>query len=292
MLSDDIVTAGETPLVVCAALTGGGRARAHTPHHPVTPQAIAREALAAWRAGAAVVHCHARLEDGTPTNDARAYRDLLARIRDAGCEAVVNFSAGDNGGLSAHAERLAVVDTGAEVVSLGGGSFNLGGRLYDNAPDWRRAMALRMRATGVTPEFELFDLGQIQGLQWLQAQGLVPERPMVTLAVGIPGALPADTQALQLAVRLLPPQAQWSLSCQTREHAVFRRFALLAFALGGHIRTGMEDCVWLRPGVLARSNAELVAQWADMAELWGRPLASAAQARALLGIAPRAGAAH
>ena len=275
------------PLVICAALTGGGPARANTPHHPVTPQAIADEALAAWRAGAAIVHCHARLDDGTATNNASAYRDLLARIRDTGCEAIVNFSAGDNGGRSAHEERLAVIDTGADIVSLGGGSFNIGLRTYDNSPTWRREMATRMKARGVTPEFELFDMGQIYGLQWLKDQGLVPARPMVTLGVGIPGALPADLDVLQSTIRLLPPEAHWSMSCQTLDFATLQRFMLVAFALGGNIRTGMEDHVHVRPGVLARSNAELVAKWVDMAALWGRPVATVAQTRAMLGIGPQ-----
>lgn len=272
------------PLVICAALTGGGPPRANTPHHPVTPQAIADEALAAWQAGAAIVHCHARQEDGTATNDASVYRNLLARIRDTGCEAIVNFSAGDNGGRSGHEERLAVIDTGADIVSLGGGSFNLGARAYDNPPSWRREMATRMKAAGVTPEFELFDLGQIHGLQWLKDQGLMPARPMVTLGVGIPGALPADLGVLQATIRLLPPEAHWSMSCQTRNFAVFQQFMLVAFALGGNIRTGMEDHVHVRPGVLAKSNAELVAKWVDMAAIWGRPVATVAQTRELLGI--------
>lgn len=272
------------PLIICAALTGGGPPRANTAHHPVSPQAIAVEALAAWRAGAAIVHCHARRGDGTATNDAAAYRDLLARIRDTGCEAIVNFSGGDNGGQSSHEERLQVIETGAEIVSLGGGSFNLGERAYDNAPAFRREMAKRMQFLGVTPEFELFDLGQIQGLRWLKDQGLLPKRPIVTLGFGITGALPTDLEALHIVLKLLPPETHWSMMCQTRDVATFQRLMLSAFALGGNIRTGMEDYVYVRPGVLARNNAEMVAQWVEMASIWGRPVANAEQARELLGI--------
>ncbi len=272
----------QEPLVICAALTGGGQPQNTTPHLPITPAAIAAEALACWRAGAAIVHCHARLDDGTPTNDVQVYRDLLARIRDTGCEAVINFSAGDNGGRSDHAERLAVIDSGADIVSLGGGSFNLGARAYDNPPAWRRDMATRMLARGVTPEFELFDAGQLHGLQWLAEQGLLPARPMVTLGVGIPGSLPVDLDILMATIRLLPAGAHWSMSCQSRDFAVQQRFMLVAYALGGHIRTGMEDHFYLRPGVLATSNAQFVQKWVDQAALWGRPIASAAQARALL----------
>jgi 3-keto-5-aminohexanoate cleavage enzyme len=272
------------PLVICAAITGGGPPKANTPHQPVTPQAIADEALACWRSGAAIVHCHARLDDGTPTNSVDAYRDLLARIRDRGCEALINFSAGDNGGRSGHEERLAVIESGADIVSLGGGSFNIGMRVYDNPPLWRKEMATRMAARGVTPEFELFDLGQIHGLQWLKEQGLMPARPMVTLGMGIPGALPADLDVLQATIRLLPPEAHWSMSCQVRDYAMMQRFMLVAFALGGHIRTGMEDHCHIRPGVLATSNAQFVDKWVSQASLWGRTVATVDQARALLSI--------
>lgn len=275
----------QDPLVICAAITGGGPPKANTPHQPITPQAIADEALDCWRAGASIIHCHARLEDGTPTNHLDAYRDLLARIRDRGCEAIINFSAGDNGGRSSHEERLSVIASGADIVSLGGGSFNLGMRVYDNPPAWRKEMAARMAALGVTPEFELFDLGQIHGLQWLKEQGLMPPRPMVTLGVGIPGALPPDLDVLQATIRLLPPEAHWTLSCQLRDYAAMQRFMLVAFALGGHIRTGMEDHVHIRPGVLATSNAQFVEKWVGQATLWGRPVATVEQTRKMLSIA-------
>src|SRR5690606_36163426 len=160
-------------LVICAAVTGSAPAHTRSEHHPLTPAAIACEALLAWQAGAAIVHCHARTEDGVGTNALPAYRDLLARIRDTGCEAVINFSAGDNGGTSGHEERLGVIEAGADIVSLGGGSFNIGDRLYDNRPEFRRRMAQQMKDTGVVPEYEIFDLGQISGIAALQADGLL-----------------------------------------------------------------------------------------------------------------------
>jgi 3-keto-5-aminohexanoate cleavage enzyme len=146
-------------------------------------------------------------------------------------------------------------------------------------------MAVRMRMHGVMPEFELFDLGQIDGLNWLKEQGLMPSRPMVTLVVGIPGALPADLGVLQAAIRLLPPEAHWALSCQVRDYDTMQRLMLVAFALGGHIRTGMEDHIHIRPAVLATSNAQFVEKWTAHAALWGRPVATALQARKLMSIA-------
>jgi hypothetical protein len=102
------------------------------------------------------------------------------------------------------------------------------------------------------------------------------------LVVGIPGGLPADLDVLQAAIKLLPPDAHWAMSCQVRDFLTMQRLMLIAFALGGHIRTGMEDHVEIRPGVLATSNAQFVEKWAAHAALWGRPVATAAQARELL----------
>jgi 3-keto-5-aminohexanoate cleavage enzyme len=267
------------PLVICAAITGGGPPKGRTPYHPVTAQDIAKEACAAWRAGAAIVHCHARDSDGAGTNDLATYRDLLARIRDLGCEAVINFSAGDCGGRSPHAERLRVIESGADIVSLAGGSFNIGARVYDNAPAFRAEMARRMQHQGVTPEFELFDLGQVHGLMWLREQGLLPARPMVTLGFGVQGTLPGEPAVLDAVLQQLPANVHWSAAGNSLDFETFRLLMVHAFSLGGGVRTGMEDIVQVRPGVLAKSNAELVAQWTEMAAIWGRPVATSAHVR-------------
>jgi uncharacterized protein (DUF849 family) len=116
-------------LIIVAAVTGGGPPKARTPHQPVTPGEIVAEALAAWRAGAAMLHLHARTEHGEATTDPAVYRHLCGAIRAAGCDAILNISAGDDGGRASHGQRLAVLDGGAEIVSLGSGSFNLAERL-------------------------------------------------------------------------------------------------------------------------------------------------------------------
>src|SRR5450432_1209499 len=94
------------PLIICAAVTGGAPAKAKTPHHPTTPREVVDSAVACWRAGASVIHYHARLEDGSTTMDVDAYRDIADRIRATGCDAILNLSAGDNGGRANHEQRL------------------------------------------------------------------------------------------------------------------------------------------------------------------------------------------
>ncbi len=279
------------PLIICAAVTGGAPARSKTPHHPVTPDAVAEAAVECWRAGAGMVHIHARLEDGSTSNDPAHYAAIRERIERTNCDAVLNFSAGDNGGRSPHEERLRVVESGAEVVSLDVGSFNMGNRLYNNAPSYLREMAKRMSALGIVPGIEVFDTGHLHGIEMLAKDGLLKAPYFIEFIFGPPGALHPDERQLQLLVDRLPEGSEWSVSAQSADHTVHLRLEMAAFSLGGHVRTGMEDCVYVRPGELAKTNAQMVEQWVQTANIWRRPVASPADIRAMLGLPARAAAA-
>jgi 3-keto-5-aminohexanoate cleavage enzyme len=274
------------PLIICAAVTGGIPAKSTTPHHPVTPKDVAEAAVASWRAGAAMIHFHARLEDGSTSTEPAHYREIIDRIRSTGCDALLNASAGDNGGRATHEQRLAIADVGAEVVSLDAGSFNIGNRLYNNAPPYLRDMAKRMKQLGVKPEVEIFDVGHLHGVSTLISEGLLDAPYMMQFTLNLPGGLPADMLLLPLLISRLPAGSEWAFSTQTKDHQMYLTFEMHAFAAGGHVRTGMEDYVYLRPGELAKTNAQMVEQWVDTARIWGRPVASPADARRLLGIAP------
>jgi 3-keto-5-aminohexanoate cleavage enzyme len=272
------------PVIICAAVTGGAPAKSKTPHHPVTPKSVVEAAVACWRAGAAMVHVHARREDGTTTMDVDAYRAITDGIAAAGCDAIINLSAGDNGGRASHAERLRVVETGVEMVSLDAGSFNMGNRLYDNSPSYLREMATRMAARQVTPEIEIFDIGHLHFIRELAAEGLVRAPAFVQFVFGPPGAMPPDPRLLPLLIEHLPNGAEWAISAQSSDHQTHLALEMAAFTQGGHVRTGMEDYIYLRPGELAKTNAEMVEQWVATARIWGRPVATPAVARELLGI--------
>lgn len=211
---------------------------------------------------------------------------MVAQIRAAGCDAILNLSAGDDGGRATHAQRLAVIEAGGEIVSFAPSSYNSGGRLYDNAPAFLADMVTRMRAAAVRPEIEILDLGFLDRLQGFIASGGLKPPYQVIFGFGLSGAMPPDPRLLPLLIERLPTDAVWSVACPTDDHAVFLRIAMAAFVNGGHLRTGMEDLVLLRPGELAQSNAQMVAQWVDTARMWGRPIATPAEARRMLGLAP------
>jgi 3-keto-5-aminohexanoate cleavage enzyme len=269
------------PVVLSAAITGGGPAR--SPHHPVLPAVVLDSALQAWQAGAAILHLHARTDAGEATSDPAAYVRMAHELRHAGCTALLNFSAGDNGGRASREERLRIIRTGAEMVSLGTGSFNAGSRVYDNAPDFSAKAAREMRVAGVRPEVEVFDTGHLHGLRQLLDDGHLQPPVWVNLVFGGRGGMPAEPALLPMLVSHLPPGCEWTVTVQGGSPDAGLRIGWAALELGGHVRTGLEDTSWLAPGEAARSNAELVERWATLARALGRPVATPDQARALVG---------
>lgn len=272
-----------TPLILTAAVTGGGPRGPRAPHLPVTPDEVVHEALQAWRAGAAIVHLHGRTDAGEPTADPAVHRRLLTDLRAAGCDAIVNFSTGDGGGRFDHGQRLALIDCGSEMVSFTASSYHSGHRLYDNRPDYLAQVCARMKAAGVRPEIEVIDTGFLDRIGRMVAAGDLRAPLYCLLAFGIPGGMPADADLLPVLLRRLPADAHWGLACAA-DPATVLDLQMRAFALGGHIRVGMEDHAWLRDGQPATGNAQLIEPWVRTAQAFGRPLATPAQARKILGI--------
>lgn len=280
----------EKPLAICAAITGGGPARKRTPFHPVSHDALVEEAVACGEAGATIVHLHARDEAGRATMSVQEYQTLAADIRASGSDVILNFSAGDNGGRATHSDRLAVIGSGADLVSFGAGSFNINNRLYDNAPEFIETMLDQLNDGNVLPEIEIFDTGQLTEVRRLLDKGLITKPASVQFVFGIPGGMPIRIGVLDQLIEELPPGCHWSICCQSADYTLWREIMLFAFLRGGHIRTGMEDVVHLRPDVLAKSNVDLVAQWVETAEIWGRPLLRPEDLRKQLGLPSYIGA--
>jgi uncharacterized protein (DUF849 family) len=266
-------------------VTGGSPAKSKTPHHPVTPQAVADEAVACWRAGAAMIHIHARLEDGSTIMEVGAYRNIVDRIAAAGCDAIINVSAGDDGGKADHTMRLSIAETGVEMVSLDAGPINIGNRIYNNSIAYLEDMAGRLTKRRIKPEIEIFEPGHMQAVHDLIKKKLLEPPYYIQFVLGVPGGMPTDPRYLPLLLSNVPERTEWAISAQTSDPATYLALSMQAFIHGGHVRCGMEDYVYLRPGELATSNAQSVEQWTETAKIWGRPVASPALARKMLGLA-------
>jgi 3-keto-5-aminohexanoate cleavage enzyme len=270
------------PVVITAAITGSVTSSEQTPHIPLSAEEIVDAALESWKAGAAIVHLHARDEQGTPTQDREVFRMLVARIRDSGCDAILNLSTGSAGGRADLDERTACLALDPEMASLDCGSINFGDeRVFENPFYFLRDLAAEMKNRSVVPEIEVFDSGMLLNGRRLIDEGLIEGPGVWQLCLGVRGGAAADSQTMAYLVDRLPTGAFWSGLGVGRNQLTMNLFSL---AFGGHVRTGLEDNVYYAKGILAEGNGQLVKRIVRLAGEIGRPVASADEARGMLGI--------
>lgn len=249
-----------------------------------TASGLAAEIVACHRAGAAVCHLHVIDERGYPTFDSSFFEEVLARVRDES-DIVMQSSTGGVSSLSRDERSVSVGVPGMEMASLNMGSCDLGETAYVNTPADVRYWAEKMQRHGVKPEMVFFEPGMFGMLDRLRAEGLADGPPVVNLALGFVGALPASPENLLFMHSKLPAGAEWSV---TAHHARDLSLQAVALSLGGNLRVGFEDSVYRTPRHRAADNAELVAAARDLAALLGRDLATPAEARERYGMAPLA----
>ncbi|MFJ8150012.1 3-keto-5-aminohexanoate cleavage protein [Streptomyces sp. NPDC096048] len=290
-------------VIITCALTGAGDTVRKSPHVPVTPEQIARNAVEAAAAGAAVVHIHVRdPETGDPSRDPKLYREVVERIKETGTDVVINLTAGMGGDLVidpddplthlpgtdlvSGLERLPhVEDLLPDICTLDCGSLNFGdgSNLYVSTPDMLRTGARRIQELGVRPELEIFDTGQLWFAKQLLAEGLLDDPTVFQLCMGIPWGAPADPGVLQSMVNMLPDGARWASFALGRMQMPWVAQSIL---LGGHVRVGLEDNLYLGKGNKA-TNAQLVERAVTLTESIGARVATPDEARATLGLEPR-----
>ncbi|AWL30654.1 3-keto-5-aminohexanoate cleavage protein [Streptomyces albidoflavus] len=290
-------------VIITCALTGAGDTVRKSPHVPVTPEQIARNAVEAAAAGAAVVHIHVRdPETGDPSRDPKLYREVVERIKETGTDVVINLTAGMGGDLVIDPddplthlpgtdlvgglERLPhVEDLLPDICTLDCGSLNFGdgSNLYVSTPDMLRAGARRIQELGVRPELEIFDTGQLWFAKQLLAEGLLDAPTVFQLCMGIPWGAPADPGVLQSMVNMLPDGARWASFALGRMQMPWVAQSIL---LGGHVRVGLEDNLYLGKGNKA-TNAQLVERAVTLTESIGARVATPDEARATLGLKKR-----
>jgi uncharacterized protein (DUF849 family) len=262
---------------ITCAVTGAGDTTGRSGNVPVTPAAIAESAIEAAEAGAAIVHIHVRdPATGRGSRDPALYREAVQRIRSSGVDVVLNLTAGMGGDLVlggdesplpldatgtdmvGAAERLVhVEELLPDICTLDCGSMNFaagGDYVMVNTPGVLRAMAARVQRLGVRPELEVFDTGGLVMVEELLRDGLIDDPPMIQLCTGIPYGAPDDPGTLLAMVNRLPANAVFSAFAIGRMQIPF---AALAVLVGGNVRVGLEDNLYLSRGVLA-TNGQLV----------------------------------
>ncbi|WP_223445487.1 MULTISPECIES: beta-keto acid cleavage family enzyme [Pseudomonas] len=290
-------------VIITCALTGAGDTTSKSPHVPVTPKQIAAAAVEAAKAGATVVHCHVRdPQTGKFSRDVALYREVMERIREADVDIIVNLTAGMGGDLEIGAgenpmefgpntdlvgplTRLAhVEELLPEICTLDCGTLNFGDgdTIYVSTPAQLRAGAKRIQELGVKAELEIFDTGHLWFAKQMIKEGLL-DNPLFQLCLGIPWGAPADTTTMKAMVDNLPADAVWAGFGIGRMQMPMAAQAVL---LGGNVRVGLEDNLWLDKGVLA-TNGQLVERAGEILSRLGARVLTPAEGRAKMGLTKR-----
>ncbi|MDH3480878.1 MAG: 3-keto-5-aminohexanoate cleavage protein [Gammaproteobacteria bacterium] len=287
-------------VIITCPITGAGEAWAKHPDLPVTPEQIANAVITAAQAGAAVAHIHVRDPDtGKGSRDVSLFTDVVERVRASDTDVIINLTAGMGGAwfpsdegdpsmpgpgtdMIGPVERLAHVDAlRPDICSLDCGTMNFGdNEIYVSTPEYLRTMAGLLQEWGVKPEMEVFDLGHIRLARQLINEGLIDAPPMFQICLGIPWGADADADSMIAMRNALPQGANWAGFGIGRMEMPMVAQAVL---LGGHVRVGLEDNLYLEKGVLA-SNADLVTRAREIIERLGAKVASPGQAREMLGL--------
>ena len=268
-------------LIITAAICGAEVTKEQNPAVPYTVEEIVREAKSAYDAGAAIVHLHVREDDGTPTQSRERFRVCIDAIRAALPDVILIPSTGGAVGMRAE-ERLQPTELMPEMATLDCGTCNFGDEIFDNTLPMMRAFGKRMLENGIKPEYECFEMGHLETALAMAKKGEVPGHPMqFNFVLGVPGCTPATVGNLNWMVSRLPEGSTWTVTGIGR-HAF--TMAAAAIVMGGNVRVGFEDNLYLSKGVLAKSNGELVAKVVRLAQELGREIANPAEARKILNL--------
>ena len=297
------LTMNQEVFITCA-VTGSGSTQDRSPHVPRSPAQIADSAIAAAKAGAAIVHCHVRDPDsGAPSRDPKLYREVTERIRSADVDVVLNLTAGMGGDLvfgppsaplpltqgtdmiSAEDRVAHIADCLPEICTLDCGTMNFAEADYvmTNTPGMLAAMGRAMTDLGVKPEIEAFDTGHLWLAKQLVADGVLDSPALVQLCMGVPWGAPDDLNTYMAMVNNIPDDWTWSAFSIGRHQMAYVAAAILA---GGNVRVGLEDNLWLAKGQLA-TNEAVVTRAGDLIEAMGARVIGPSDVRAKLGLTKR-----
>nr|WP_319949251.1 3-keto-5-aminohexanoate cleavage protein [uncultured Shimia sp.] len=286
---------------ITCAVTGSGSTQDRSPHVPRSPEQIADSAIAAAKAGAAIVHCHVRdPETGVPSRDLGLYREVTDRIRASDTDVVLNLTAGMGGDIVfgdveqplpvkqgtdmvGASERMAhIAECRPEICTLDCGTMNFAEADYvmTNTPGMLRAMGQMMTDLGVKPEIEAFDTGHLWFATQLVKEGILTSPALVQLCMGVPWGAPNDLNTFMAMVNNVPSDWDWSAFSLGRDQMAYVAASVLA---GGNVRVGLEDNLWLGKGELAE-NFQLVARARTIIEAMGAKVMGPEQVRAKLGL--------
>ena len=271
-------------LIITAAICGAEVTKANNPAVPYTVEEMVREAKLAYEAGAAIIHVHVRTDDGTPTQDRERFREVMDAIRKELPDVIMIPSTGGATGMTPE-ERLQPTELFPEMATLDCGTCNFGDEVFENTMPTMRAFGKRMIENHIKPEYECFEIGHLDTVLNMAKKGEVPGAPMqFNFVLGVPGCTPATVDNLAFLVGKIPAGSTWTVTGVGRSAWMM---AAAGIIMGGNVRVGFEDNVYLGKGHKAASNGELVEKVVRLAKELGREIATPDEARAILGMPAR-----
>ena len=286
------------PTIISCAVSGNITTLKQHPGLPCTPEQIADACLGAARAGAAIAHIHVRHADGRPSMELAHYREVVERIRASSTDVIINLTTGPGqrfvpseadpsvaapGTTLTTPERRMehIVALRPEICSLDLNTMFSGSSVVINTPRNVRIMAALAREAGTLPELEVFDSGDIHLARDLITEGVLPSPSLFQIVLGVKYGANASSATLAYLRSLLPADANWAAFGTGRSEYPM---LMQAWLLGGHVRVGLEDNVYLSKGVLAPDNAALVSKAVRLLKDMDAEIATPAQAREMLGL--------
>jgi len=268
-------------LMITAAICGAEVTKEHNPNIPYTVKEIAKEAKGAYDAGASIIHLHVREDNGTPTQSKERFDECMKAIKKLCPDVIIQPSTGGAVGMS-NEERLQPIELNPEMATLDCGTCNFGGDdIFINTENTIIEFAQKMKKRGIKPECEVFDKGMIDTAIRLNKKEIILSPMHFNIVMGVNGGISATPRDLTFMVDSLPQGSTFTVSGLGRHQM---SMAAVSIILGGHVRVGFEDNLYLEKGVLAKSNGELVQKAVRIAKELGRPIATPNEARRILGL--------
>jgi 3-keto-5-aminohexanoate cleavage enzyme len=268
-------------LIITSCICGAEVTKADNPAVPYTVEEIAREAKNAYDAGAAIIHLHVREDNGKPTQSAARFKACIDAIKKDCPDVIIQPSTGGAVGMS-NDERLQPITLNPEMATLDCGTCNFGGDdVFVNTENMIIDFAQKINARGIKPELEVFDKGMIDMALRLHKKGFIKSPMHFDLVLGVNGGISAGARDLVFMAGSLPADSTWTVAGIGRHEFPM---AAMSIVMGGHVRVGFEDNVYLQKGKLAKSNGELVAKAVRLAKELGREIATPDEARSIIGL--------
>lgn len=266
-------------VIITAALVGAELTRQETPYLPLTPDEIAEAARLSVQAGASVVHIHVRDDEGKPTNDFQRFKEVLNKIRKK-CDPLPILQVSTGGAVGDSFEsRAQPLEAHPDMASLNAGSVNFGDAVFHNPLPFIEKLACLEKEKGIKPEIEIYDLSHLETARSLIEKGVFAKPAHFQFVLGVKGGIAATEENLELLISRLPSKSTWTVAGVGRWEMPM---AELALKLGGHVRVGLEDNIYLTKGILAKGSHELVQKAVELAHQYAREIATINEARKIL----------